>query len=78
MDYLQRSASVSKLQKISIIAIRSKMQAEQSILDNKKKRQRNGMTVHNFRMDYTPKISGHRTVGGKEEDQVTDFMTSKP
>ena len=35
MDYLRRSASVSRLQKISNITIRSKMQADQSILEFK-------------------------------------------
>ena len=38
MDYL-RSASVSRLQKISNTTIRSKMQAAQSILDRIQKRQ---------------------------------------
>ena len=33
MDYLRRSARVSRLQKIPNTTIRSKMQAEQSILD---------------------------------------------
>ena len=33
MDYLRRSARVSRLQKIPNIAIRNKMQAEQSISD---------------------------------------------
>ena len=33
MDYLRRSARVSRLQNIPNTAIRSKMQAEQSILD---------------------------------------------
>ena len=33
MDYLRRSASVSRLQKNSNTAIRSKMQAEQLVLD---------------------------------------------
>ena len=39
MDYLRRSARVSRLQKIPITAIRIKMQAEQSILDRIQKRQ---------------------------------------
>ena len=33
MDYLRRSARVSRLQKIPNTAIRNKMQAKQSILD---------------------------------------------
>ena len=33
MDYLRRSARVSRLQKIPNTTIRSKMQAEQSVLD---------------------------------------------
>ena len=41
MDYLRRSARVSRLQKISNTAIRSKMQAEQSILNRIKRMQLN-------------------------------------
>ena len=39
MDYLRRSARVSRLQKIPNTVIRSKMQAEQSILDGIQRRQ---------------------------------------
>ena len=39
IDYLRRSARVSRLQKIPNIAIRNKMQAEQSILDRIQRRQ---------------------------------------
>ena len=41
MDYLRRSARVSRLQKIPNTIFRSKMQAEQSILDRIQKRQLN-------------------------------------
>ena len=39
MDYLRRSARVFRLQKIPNTTIRSKMQAEQSILDRIQRRQ---------------------------------------
>ena len=39
MDYLRRSANVSRLQIIPITTIRSKIQAEQSILDRTHRRQ---------------------------------------
>ena len=39
IDYLRRSARVSRLQKIPNTAIRNKMQAEQSMLDRIQRRQ---------------------------------------
>ena len=68
--------------------IRSKMQAEQSILDRIQRRQlkRYGPLLLEWKIfvDQTRYTSGHRTVGGEEEDcnyhgrnQVTDLMRSR-
>ena len=65
------SASVSRLQKIQNTVIRSKMQEKQSILDSIQRRQLKWYG-HLIRMkdNHWPKkiSSGHRTVGGGEED----------
>ena len=63
---------------IIIIIIRSKMQAEQSILDRIQRRQLKWYE-HLLRMEDSrwPKrfTSGHRTVGGEEEDHNTQGRT---
>ena len=50
MDYLRRSARVSRLQKIQNTTIRSKMQADQPILDRLQRRQLKWYGYH-FRME---------------------------
>ena len=72
MDYLRRSAGVSSLQKIANTTIRSKLQAEQSILDRIQRRQLKWYGhLHGMEDSRLPKRfnSGHRTVGGEEEDR---------
>ena len=65
MNQLRRSARVSRLQKIPNTAIRNKMQAEKSILDRIQRRQLKWKIFIGQRR-FT---SGHRTVGGEEEDR---------
>ena len=71
MDYLRRSARVSRLQKIPNTAVKNKMQDEQSILDKIQRRQLK-WHGHHLRMEdsrWPKKItSGHRMIGGEEED----------
>ena len=67
MDYLRRSARVSRLQKIPNTAIRNKMQAEQSILDRIQRRQLKW--YGHLLLGRRRFTSGHRTVGEEEEDR---------
>ena len=86
MDYLRRSARVSRLQKIPNTIIRNKMQAEQSILDRIQRRQLKWYG-HLLRIEdsrwpkkiykWTP--HGRRRRGRTQQswkNQVTDFMRS--
>ena len=70
--YLRRSARVSRLQEIPNTANRSKMQAEQPIVDRIPRRQLKWYG-HLLRIEdsYWRRrfTSGHRTVGGEEEDR---------
>ena len=87
MDYLRRSARVSRLQKIPNTAIRNKLQAEQSILDRIQRRQLKWYG-HLLRMEdsrwpkkiyqWTP--HGRRRRGRLQqlwENEVTDFMRNR-
>ena len=87
MDYLRRSARVSRLQKIPNTAIRKKMQAEQSILDRIQRRQLN-WNGHLLRMEdsrWRKKINqwtphGRRRRGRSQQlwkNRVADFMRSR-
>ena len=87
MDYLRRSARVSRLQKIPNTAIRNKMQAEQSILDRIQRKQLKWYG-HLLRMEgscwpkkiyqWTP--HGRRRRGKPQQswkNQVADLMKSR-
>ena len=86
-DYLRKSTTVSRLQKIPNTAIRTKMQAEQSILDRIQRRQLKWYG-HLLRMEdsrWSKKIyqwtpHGRRRRGRPQQswrNQVTDFMKSR-
>ena len=71
LDDLRRLARLPRRQKISNTTIRSKMKAEQSILDRIQRR-KTEVVWRRF-------TSWHRRLGGEEEgrNKVTDFMRGR-